>query len=227
MLRTHDRPHPPQSRIAPEARPIVLLHGFASTPRVMGPLARHLGRARGSETVCAEVSSTRDLRAQAHAVLRTVKELAIRSGGPVDAVAHSMGGLIATYAMKALDRGRHIATVVTLGTPHGGAPLARMGALLKNEFAIVLGQMQPGAGFLAELEGLPVPERSRLVSVAGRRDLVVPSDSSRVAAGERQRTLWVDGATHSTLLISRSVMRLVAAVLDRPAAEPARALAAA
>ncbi len=194
-------------------RPVVLLHGFASTPRAMRPLARYLQGQLGRRTVRLPVSSTRDLRAQAVAVMHVVRELSASAGSPVDIVAHSMGGLIATYALKVLDRGRHIGSVVTLGTPHRGSALARLGALLRRESSTVLGQMLPGAAFLGELASHQVPPHARLVSVVAERDRVVQRGSAELATRERQHSRHVPDASHSGLLLSRAAFRVVAELL--------------
>lgn len=207
-------------------RPVVLLHGFASTPRVMRPLARHLQGQLGRRTVRLPVSSTRDLRAQAIAVVRVARELSASAGSPVDIVAHSMGGLIATYALKVLDRGRHIGSVVTLGTPHRGSAFARLGALLRRESTAVLGQMLPGAAFLRELAAHQVPSHARLVSVVAERDRVVQRGSAELEPSERQHSLHVPDASHSGLLSSRTTFRLVGELLRVPVAPSPRPLAA-
>ncbi len=49
---------------------------------------------------------------------------ALWPGRPVLLVAHSMGGLVARYWIGALGGWRHCAGLVTLGTPHRGAPKA-------------------------------------------------------------------------------------------------------
>lgn len=217
----HPTPSPETDR-----RPVVLLHGFASTPRVMRPLARHLHSQLGRQTVRLPVSSTRDLRAQAVAVMRVIRELAVRAGSPVDVVAHSMGGLIATHALKVLDRERHIGSVVTLGTPHGGSSLARVGALLHRESTPVLGQMLPGAAFLGELAAREVPTHARLVSVVASRDRIVQRASAELETGARQHSLYVADASHSSLLLSRAAFRLVADLLTGHLESAPEALAA-
>jgi triacylglycerol lipase len=45
----------------------------------------------------------------------------------VNVIAHSMGGLDARYAIAKLGAGDKIASLVTIGTPHRGTPLADLG----------------------------------------------------------------------------------------------------
>lgn len=47
----------------------------------------------------------------------------------VNVIAHSMGGLDARYAITRLGLHEHVASLVTVATPHHGTPLADLGAL--------------------------------------------------------------------------------------------------
>jgi Lecithin:cholesterol acyltransferase len=72
-------------------------------------------------------------------------------GRPVLVVAHSMGGLVARYWAGALGGWRHSAAIITLGTPHRGAPKAlgwlvdgvRLGRTWREATAVLRGW--PGA----------------------------------------------------------------------------------
>ena len=46
----------------------------------------------------------------------------------VNVIAHSMGGLDARYAISRLGLGDRVASLVTIGTPHQGTPVADLGA---------------------------------------------------------------------------------------------------
>jgi triacylglycerol lipase len=48
--------------------------------------------------------------------------------GRVNVIAHSMGGLDARYAISKLGLADRVASLVTIGTPHFGTPLADVGA---------------------------------------------------------------------------------------------------
>src|SRR5204862_5513379 len=47
----------------------------------------------------------------------------------VNVIAHSMGGLDARYAIARLGAADKIASLVTIGTPHHGTPLAELGRI--------------------------------------------------------------------------------------------------
>lgn len=138
--------------------------------------------------------SQADLRASA-ARLATLLAAVARAapGVPIDVIAHSQGGLVSRLALE--DGGPDgVATLVTLGTPHGGADLATAVEALRSnpgadaslaEIRSVLGvdidPSSPAVGQLAETSDVvsevrdhPVPDRVRVVSIAARGDLVVP-----------------------------------------------------
>lgn len=203
-----------------EARdPILLLHGFASTTHVLGPLGRYLERTLGRQVVNIPHSPLRgDLRRSARRVAQVLESLA-RSRGfrHADVVGHSMGGLVGAYLLKKIDRGRRLRRVVTLGTPYHGAPLARIGTLLVGRFSLALRQMQPGSGFLCELRGLQVPHESELVSVAGGRDRIVPEDFARLLPHPRQRNVRIGAADHFQLLWVKPSRTAVRSALEKGA----------
>jgi hypothetical protein len=127
-------------------------------------------------------------------------------GVEIDIVAHSQGGLVVRSALgDELDRTDprtpHVASVVTLGTPHHGANLATAGALLAHTTVGSLAQAAAGelgvggvdprstsvrqmaetSAFIRELNRRPLPEGVRFTSIAARGDPIVPSPRSHLA----------------------------------------------
>jgi pimeloyl-ACP methyl ester carboxylesterase len=202
---------------APDAsRPILLLHGFAASTRGLLHLGRELERALGRKTVVvANSSGSADLRERARDVGRALDRLAAVPGFEyADVVGHSMGGLVATYLLKRVDGGRRVRNVLTLGTPHRGAPLARVFSVLFAGLSRVMRQMTPRSGLLEELKWMPVPSGCRLVSIAGERDQVVPASFARLMPLPGHRNLRIPGATHSRLLLSPSVLGALCCALN-------------
>jgi pimeloyl-ACP methyl ester carboxylesterase len=201
------------------ARPVLLLHGFASSPAVMRPLEHSLRKALGREVIRLAISPGRDdLRDSARQVDRQLDELARRGRFEyADVVAHSMGGLVATELLKRIDRGRRVRRVVTLGTPHRGTPLALLGVVLLGRLSRAVWQMVPGSKLLRDLARTPVPEGCELVSIAGSGDHVVPSSFAELSTAPGHRNLRLEGASHMQLVFSRQAHALVGNAL---AAEP-------
>jgi len=203
-------------------RPVVLLHGFASTPRALAFLARHV-RDRLKRPVlrpalgCGWGDVSRAAR-------RIGAAIAAAGFDEVDVVGHSLGGLVATELLKNVDRGARVRRVITLGTPHAGLALARYAAIATLGLSSCMRQLAPGSRFLAELAERSVPTGSELVAIAGDADVLVSPRSSRIPVAARQRGLRLRDVGHMQLLFHRDALALVGELLGADAA-PSRSRA--
>jgi triacylglycerol esterase/lipase EstA (alpha/beta hydrolase family) len=203
--------------------PIVLLHGFGASSRVLAPIAHNLSRGLGRPVIrlglgCRIPLHIGDVRTTARAVQLALLRLARVEALPyVDLVGHSLGGLVATYLLKRLDRGRRVRKVVTLGTPHNGTPAALLGALLFGAFSRAIWQMIPGSPLLRELAALPVPEGSELIALGSDADGVVPLRFARPAPAPNLARAELSGLGHIDLLLSPLAFRAVQGALREAA----------
>ena len=99
-------------------------------------------------------SANTDIRHLGYHLARYIWRHHSRHGRAVDIVGHSMGGLIARYAVAQTQRSHPdfpprllVEDIVTLGTPHGGARWYSIGCRYDQ-----CGQMRAGSGFLVWLE---------------------------------------------------------------------------
>lgn len=197
----------------------MLLHGFGTSSRVLAPLARHLCRELGRPVVRCALGGALplhlgDVRRTARRVHEEIERLAARSPFDyVDVVGHSLGGLVAAYLLKCLDRGRRIRRVVTLGTPHRGTPLAFIGVLLLGLVSRAVWQMVPGAPLLRELAARPVPEGSELIALGSDADGIVPQAFATLLPAPRQASARVADLGHVDFLVSRKSFRFVESAL--------------
>jgi len=196
-------------------RPILLLHGFASSPGALGPLERGLRSLTGRPIQRVAISpGLDDLRDSAHRVEAVLGEYARHCPlDQVDVVGHSMGGLVATYLLKRIDRGQRIRNVVTLGTPHRGSAAPAAGVMVLGPISRALWQILPESALIEELKWLPLPNGCQLVSIAGGDDALVPEHNARLAELPGHRNVRVSGASHWGLLFSRPVLEQVSASL--------------
>src|SRR5258705_3938831 len=212
-------------RCTGEGAPVVLLPGFCAPTRSLVALERRIERVLGRPAVRFPLATSAllpivDVRRSAARADALLGQLARENDFPyVDVVGHSLGGLVAAYWLKRIDRGRRIRRVVTLGTPHAGTPLARPGALLLGLFSRALWQMIPGSALLRELASDPTPVGSELIAIASRDDAVVPARSARAANAPRQRSMELARVGHAELLFSRAAFGLVATALAAPLPE--------
>jgi triacylglycerol esterase/lipase EstA (alpha/beta hydrolase family) len=200
--------------------PIVVLHGFGASSRVMAPIARDLSRGLERPVIrlglgCRIPLHIGDVRMTARRVQLALLRLARTEPFPhVDIVGHSLGGLVATYLLKRLDRGRCVRKVVTLGTPHHGTPVALLGALLFGAFSRAIWQMIPGSPLLRELEALAVPERSELIALDSDADGLVPPRFARPAPAANLACGGLRGLSHVDLLLSPVAFQAVRGALS-------------
>lgn len=205
-------------------RPIVLLHGFAGWSRGLLPLEDFLARELSREVVRLRLGTGLESleSAAGRAAGFLARVAAAHPGQRIDVVAHSMGGLVASYLLKTIDRGAHLGAVITLGTPHRGTPFALAGARLLGRLGPSLAQMAPGSRFLEALEREPVPEGSALYSLAGLADLLVPAPCARLPKRPRHHNRLLSAADHWDLVYGAAAQRGVAQLLRRRREAPLR-----
>jgi pimeloyl-ACP methyl ester carboxylesterase len=200
-----------------ERHVVVLLHGWAGWSRMLLSLEHHLEDRLGRRVVRAQVGRGLDcIRGCAERAGAAIERLA--AGGnleTVDVVGHSMGGLVATELLKSLDRGRRIRSVITLGTPHRGSPLARLGARMLRGWSGSLEQMLPEAKFLRALGARPLPRGTSLYSIAGTSDLLVPPRYASLPRRTGCHNVVLLGADHWGLALHPTAHRLVERLLRR------------
>jgi triacylglycerol lipase len=111
--------------------PVVLVHGLFGFDRIGVPGARFdyfRGIARHLETLGCHAHAVR-LPAAASVPERArelVDAIEALPHDRIDLIAHSLGGLDARYALAHLGLARRVRSLVTVGTPHRGTPLADM-----------------------------------------------------------------------------------------------------
>lgn len=188
--------------------PVVLVHGMVDNRSVFTVMRRGL-RHRGFSSVCTYNYSplVQDVREAADQLGAHLEQVCRDTGHErVHVVGHSLGGLVARYLVQRLDDSR-VASLVTLGSPHGGSlwahalptPLAR--------------QLRPGSPLIDELR-LPAPGRDTPITAvySDLDQLVVPSSAGRVDHPDLcARNVLVRGVGHMSLPIHRGVVEEVAA----------------
>lgn len=111
--------------------PVVLLHGAFGFEELQVKDERHAYfygvrerlEAKGIEVFTPEVAPVAGIRTRAKQLARYLEAL---DRPRVDLIAHSMGGLDARYGITHLGLHERVASLVTLGTPHHGTPLANL-----------------------------------------------------------------------------------------------------
>jgi hypothetical protein len=189
---------------APDApvRPVLLVHGILCNGRIWGALERKLATAGFAPVLAISLEPLlADLDVHAGTLARAIETLYGQTGERVTLVAHSMGGLIARAALRAV-RANRLRQIVTLGTPHHGTLLA-CGLPLAP-----VRQMRPGSPWLETLnvtqaEGLGVA-LSCLYSPDD--NMIVPAASGTFP---HATTIRLDGLGHLSLLFCDRALEAV------------------
>ena len=151
-------------------RPILLLHGFLSTPGILSSLAGRLRRwgycAHGVDLggVFGRYNA-RPIEQIAGMIAERVEELAYDHGCErIDVIGHSEGGITGRYYVQRLNGSRRVSRLVTLGTPHRGTRWAYVGYVF-GQLLPSLPQMAPGSSLLRDLGDESFPLGVRLTSI--------------------------------------------------------------
>ena len=188
------------------------------------------------------VDSQQALETSAALLAALLADVATRAPGvPIDVIAHSQGGVVSRLAVAdAAASGSlpvNLETLVTLGSPHGGAPLADLVRGLDGSIGgrIALdrasgafpgldpsapspGQLGTRSAVLHSVADQHLPETVRFTSIGARWDLTVPAGQTRDDAA---RGVIVDPGlgtdAHGALTSSPATVREIAlAVAGRP-----------
>ena len=199
------------------ARPVLLLHGFLGTRRVLDVLERRLRR----DGFCVwsihlgglfDAYNTRGIEECAERVREKVERLYARYHlGPLSIIGHSKGGLIGRYYVKRLGGDRRARTLITLGTPHNGTPTAYLGCATVGLIAKSVWQMTPMSPFIRRLKIGNFPRSVRFVSIYSKMDRASPFPCC-ILEEDRAGNLFnveVPGVSHREFVYKRAVYEIV------------------
>ncbi len=186
--------------------------------------------------------TTQDIRRSGRQLRELLARIeAANPGVPIDIVAHSQGGLVARSALTDESdptdpRLPKINSLVTLGSPHLGAPAATALTMVGHTNigeALIIGahavlpdkidpagtsvqQMAEHSDFIRRLNNQPLPEGIKATSIAAREDLAVPAGQARLAGADNV-TVSVPGIhnDHGRLPGSPEAQREIALAVAR------------
>ncbi len=197
--------------------------------------ARGGGRYRPSDT-------WGDLLVKAYALRDQLRALERRHPGrEVDLVAHSQGGVVVDAFMQLVFDPADptlppLGTVVTLSSPHRGAPIASVAAeirsspggrrLLATAESVAGGAVPPSGGrstrqlaegsrFMRHLWDRPLPEMLDVTSVGAPDDAVVPADATRAPGARHVMTDPSGVGDHGAIVSDPAAMREVRLALEQ------------
>ena len=168
---------------------VVFVHGIFASSGVFRPMAYALAReGLAPRQVHFDYTPVGSIERHARRLVQVIEDA--RVPGPVIVVAHSLGGLIARYAVQHL--GLRIDALVTMGTPHLGTSIARPWPWRLAR------ELSPGSVAVASLGAtLHRLQRTAVTSVIADQDLLVDAES---AALPGSRVVRIPGVGHHGVL---------------------------
>jgi len=199
---------PAQTDAAPKARPVLLVHGFGGGKSSWSVIAENLS-ARGLTVDAityppfgASVEQLAD-----RLVLEVKRTLSQTGAEKVHLVGHSLGGVVIAQAIAGGRLAGLIDTVVTLGSPFGGSPWAKL-----LPFGAIVPALRENSPLLRRLASAPIPDGVRWLAFSAALDVIVPGPRSIPAHAEVE-AITIRGVGHLGMLFSRQVVgRIVAAL---------------
>lgn len=194
------------------ATPILLVHGIVDNHTIFDPLERALRRRGFTDLSSFDYGLlTTDVRATALDLATAIERLVAESGyEKVHVIGHSLGGLISRYYVQRMGGHERVHTLVTLGTPHQGSALARVGSMLP-----LVRQLRPDSDLIEEFnEPAPSCDTRFLAFYSDLDQLIVPSRNARIEHPDlRVRNVPVHGIGHMSLTNDRGIAFQIAAAL--------------
>ncbi len=187
-------------RRQPAPHVVLLIHGYLCNRGMWWWLRRGL-RAQGRAVATVNLEPPLgSIEVLAECLRARIESLLAETGAESAVlVGHSMGGLVARAYLRRHGTG-HVAKLITLGSPHHGTRLARLGRGRNAR------EMEPDSGWMrawAEADYLSVPA----LSVWSARDnYVIPQDSSHMA-GARETVLPALG--HLSMAFSPKILEIL------------------
>lgn len=198
-------------------RPVLLLYGFFGTRRVFEVLEHRLRKdGYGVWSInlggLFDAFNTRSIEECAETVRDKVERMYARFDlGPLSIIGHSKGGLIGRYYVKRLGGDRRVKNLITLGTPHNGAPIAYLGCATVGIVAKSVWQMTPMSPFIRRLKIGAFPRQVRFVSIYSKADRASPFPSCILEDDGQSHLFNVElpGIKHREFLYKRAPYRII------------------
>ena len=190
---------------------VLLIPGYGGSLQSLKPLATELSAA-GYEVRYADLDDMKgDLKEYGEILGEQIINWG-KAGGKINIIAYSAGGLVVRSAASDGEVAEYLGSVVTIGSPHNGAQVAKLGALLGSELCPTsCQQLNPDSGFLDDLFRPNNPKR--WLSLRSSADEVVTPSESSILTG--MKNLEVNSycgeanLSHSDLVVSKSTAGLV------------------
>ncbi|NJC87965.1 MAG: alpha/beta fold hydrolase [Desulfuromonas sp.] len=186
--------------------PVILLHGLFQNRSCLFLLQWRLRAAGFDRIVSINTPPWLALETLTERLRHAVEQLRTATGAEkVHLVGHSMGGIIARDFIQLHGGAPHVASCVTLGSPHRGSKLA--------PFAVSsLGRsLLPGSQLLTDLNAAALPAGVSFTAIYSRHDnIIVPMENARLDGADN---IEFADMGHTTMLFAATTAEAVAGAL--------------
>lgn len=190
--------------------PVLVVPGFGHNEQGWMLVRRHLSRAGFLHVSVAETPGHADIPRLADQLARHVDVVTALAGTEhVHVVGHNVGGIVLRYYVQILGGDAHVATAITVGTPHAGTGATRIG------LGPAAAQVRPGSQVMRRLESSSRPLPVRWVSYFSDRDIFVDPAGSAIIRHPllRATNVLVPDQPHLSLVLPPAVGRSIATQL--------------
>jgi pimeloyl-ACP methyl ester carboxylesterase len=141
------------------------------------------------------------------------------SGERIAIVGHSLGGVIARYAVCFLGGNEYVHTLITLASPHRGSPVARVARVTPlrwiSKSAV---ELSPESDFMKALEAAPIPPSVYCASFFSETDDMCPrpcAEMSIPSGTDNVVNIGVGAYGHFEIAADERVYRMIKEELKR------------
>ncbi|HRI91624.1 MAG: alpha/beta fold hydrolase [Candidatus Accumulibacter sp.] len=197
--------------------PVLLIHGYGCSRGAWWWLRAHLEAAGWTVATISLEPIYTSIDNYVDPVARRIDAVLAATGAErLILVGHSMGGLVSRAYLQRYGDAR-VARLVTLGTPHQGSELARLG------FGANGREMRPNSAWLQALASPPAAVGT--VAIYSPHDnFVLPAERLELPGAQSQT---INGVGHLAMLFSPRVIQALLAVLEQTQPRAIRAARAA
>ncbi|MEJ5255228.1 MAG: alpha/beta fold hydrolase [Acidimicrobiales bacterium] len=195
--------------------PVLLVHGYGANKSNWLFLRRYLEQAGFARVHALNYNPlSADIPGLAERCAERAEQLREHFGvGRIHVVGHSLGGVIARYAVQVLGL-QGVDVCITIASPHGGVRLARYGSPLAALSPLASGlQLRPDSTVMTMLRYSARRLPTRFVAYYSNLDMIVPARRAMILEPELQATnILVKDHGHLSIMLSR---RLAQSVVDQ------------
>jgi triacylglycerol lipase len=199
----------------PVDAPVLLVHGYGANKSNWLFVRRYLHQAGFGRVHALNYNPlSDDVPGLAERCVERAEELMDHFGvDRVHLVGHSMGGVIARYAVQVLGLSG-VGVCITVASPHGGVRLAEYGSRVGTLAPLVsAAQLRPGSEVMTLLRYSARPLPTRFVAYYSNLDLIVPARRAMILEPELAATnILVKDHGHLSVMLSR---RLAHSIVDQ------------